>query len=73
MEIRLFANLKSKTPDNADRFPITPGMTVGDLMHALNIPPDETKLIFIDGVRGSLDSTLNGGERVALFPPVGGG
>lgn len=73
VEIRLFASLKPKTPQNAERFPITSGTTVGDIVESVGIPREEAKLIFIDGIRGYLYSVLTGGERVAIFPPVGGG
>jgi len=73
IELRLYAGLKSKTPESADRFPISPGSSVGDLVKTLGIPLQDAKLIFIDGVKGGWDSRLNGGERVAIFPPVGGG
>ncbi len=73
VEIRLYASLKPKTPENADRFPISPGMTVGEIIRTLGVPDAEAKLIFINGVKGTPDATLNGGERIAIFPPVGGG
>jgi molybdopterin converting factor small subunit len=34
---------------------------------------DQAKLIFINGKKENLESRLYGGERVAIFPPVGGG
>jgi molybdopterin converting factor small subunit len=54
-------------------YPINPGITVGSLLEQLKIPPKKAKLIFIDGIKANLTSTLNGGERVGIFPPVGGG
>ena len=52
---------------------VDPGTTVRDLMEKLGIPPDEVKLIMVDGVASSEDRLLQGEERVAFFPPVGGG
>jgi molybdopterin converting factor small subunit len=49
------------------------GETVADVAARLNIPRDEVKLIMIDGVGSNWDSTLEGAERLAFFPPVGGG
>jgi molybdopterin converting factor small subunit len=37
------------------------------------MPREKAKLIFINGVKAELTSTLEGGERVGIFPPVGGG
>ena len=42
-------------------------------MKQLGVPEADIKLIFIDGVKGDLTSSLHGGERVGIFPPVGGG
>jgi molybdopterin converting factor small subunit len=71
--LKLFATLGKFTPDSADNYPVEPGTSVRDLIAGLEIPEEKAKLIFIDGVKGELDSTLNGGERIGIFPPVGGG
>jgi molybdopterin converting factor small subunit len=60
-------------PATAENYPIEAGTTVGILLQQLDIPPEKIKLVFIDGVRAELTSTLKGGERVGIFPPVGGG
>jgi molybdopterin converting factor small subunit len=71
--LKLFATLKKYRPESADRFPIAPGTTVRGLVDLLGIPPTDVKLVFVDGKQQSLDIPLTGGERVGLFPPVGGG
>jgi molybdopterin converting factor small subunit len=43
------------------------------LLAMLQIPPDEVKLVFVNGRRADLDRVLADGDRVGLFPPVGGG
>ena len=73
IQIKLFATLRDKLPDNADRFPVADGTTVADLTDMLAIDPKDAKLIFINGRKGMLDSALSEGDRVGLFPPVGGG
>ena len=60
-------------PASAENFAIEAGITVGELIQQLNIPQDMIKLVFIDNVHAGLTSTLKGGERVGIFPPVGGG
>jgi sulfur-carrier protein len=52
---------------------VEPASTVRDLSRQLGIPEKEVKLIMIEGVAAGWDSTLAGNERVAFFPPVGGG
>ena len=43
------------------------------LLRQLDVPTAKAHLIFINGVKKNLQSTLNGGERVGIFPPVAGG
>ena len=71
--INLFATLKKFTPVSSDSYPVKPGITVKTLLEELRVPEDEVRLVFIDGVKHGLESILNGGERVGIFPAVGGG
>ena len=73
IDLKLFATLRRFLPEDAERYPVGPGLKVGDLVARLGIRQKDAKLIFIDGKKGSLDSMLTGGERVGIFPPVGGG
>ena len=73
IHLKLFATLKEFTPPMADQFDIDPGMRIGDLLDQIQIPRTKAKLIFINGVKADLTATLEGGERVGIFPPVGGG
>ena len=73
ISIKLFATLSIYTPASADKYPVLPGTTVRNLFKELGVPENDAKLIFINGVKGDLTSSLHGGERVGIFPPVGGG
>ncbi|MBI5064013.1 MAG: MoaD/ThiS family protein [Desulfatitalea sp.] len=73
IDLRLFATLACRTPDDAAHYPVVPGTPVETLLHQLQIPLAEAKLIFINGIKGDLQTRLHGGERVGIFPPVGGG
>jgi len=73
IDLKLFASLSHFTPDYSDKYSITPGLTVGELLEQLGVSAKEAKLIFVNGKKGDLTSTLHGGERVGIFPPVGGG
>jgi len=73
IQLELLATLKRYLPDTPHRFPVRSGMTVRELIRELGIPEYEVNLVFIDGAKGNLDSPLAGGERVGLFPPLGGG
>ena len=71
--INLFASLKKFSPVSSDSYPVKPGMSVKTLLEELCVPEDEVRLVFIDGVKHDLESVLKGGERVGIFPAVGGG
>jgi molybdopterin converting factor small subunit len=73
IQIKLFAGLQKFMPASAENYAIEAGITVGSLLQQLDIPQDMIKIVFIDNVHAELTSILKGGERVGIFPPVGGG
>jgi molybdopterin converting factor small subunit len=73
IQIKLFASLQEFTPPTSDNYPIDQGLSISNLLEQLNVPHEKAKLIFINGVKADLTATLKGGERVGIFPPVGGG
>jgi molybdopterin converting factor small subunit len=73
IQIKLFASLQELTPPFSDEYPIDAGLNIQSLLEQLKIEPERAKLIFVNGVKADLTMTLNGGERVGIFPPVGGG
>ena len=73
IELELQATLKRYLPESHNVFEIEPGITIRELVSQLEIPEYEVNLIFVNGKKANLDSIITGGERVALFPPLGGG
>ena len=74
IEIKLFASLRKYLPaGSACRYPVEPGTPLSALLDRLCIPEEEVKLIFIDGVKKDVSALLHGGERVGIFPAIGGG
>ena len=71
--IKLFASLRKFTPVSSDSYPVKPGITLKQLLEELSVPEDEVKLVFVDGVKHDIEFVLKGGERVGIFPAVGGG
>lgn len=49
------------------------GSVVQDLIDLLKIPAEETHIVFINNIIEEHHSKLNDGDRVGMFPPVGGG
>ena len=75
--LNLFATLSRYMPDKAKGNPCTvevgEGTRVGDLLKKLKIPDNELKLVFLNGVHARGDEILKDGDRVGIFPPIGGG
>jgi len=77
IEVNLYATLKKYLKnDNGGKsstIDVKDGLCVKDVIQRLKIPADLVKLIFINGVHGKVDTILKDGDRLGLFPPVGGG
>ena len=73
IDLRLYASLQKYAPEEAHQYPIEPGIRLADLINRLEIPAALSKLFFVDGRRVDPEAILKGGERVAIFPPIGGG
>lgn len=55
------------------RLEIGPGSCVRDVARRLQVPEDEVRVIMVNGIAARWDTPVQGDDRVALFPPVGGG
>jgi sulfur-carrier protein len=75
--VRLFATLvRFKDGSRAGRpfeVELPEGSLVQDLVNSLNIPLEETHVVFINNIIVETRSKLQDGDVVGLFPPVGGG
>lgn len=76
VEVRLYASLRRYTPASPNGIitvDLPDGTTVLDLVKTIKIDPAEIQLIMINGIGCDLDKIICNGDRVGLFPPVGGG
>lgn len=73
IELRCFATLHRFLPENSKQWEIPDGWKISDIVAHLNVPEDELKLVFINGLHAEIDAVVKDGDRVGLFPPVGGG
>ena len=73
IQLELRATLKRYLPAAPESYNIEVGCRVRDILKQLGIAEYEVNLVFIDGTPANLDSTIEGGDRVTLFPPLGGG
>jgi molybdopterin converting factor small subunit len=73
IDLRLFATLAEYRPEDPERYAIAPGTTLSDLIRRLGIPEADVKIAFVNSIQVPLDTPLENGDRVGLFPPIGGG
>lgn len=80
IHLHLFASLTTKClglikdPDK-DFFEISckEGANIENLIDQIKLPKKEVKIIFINGKHASFSSELRDGDRVGIFPAIGGG
>jgi len=73
VDVHLFATLRRETGDSQQMLKLRAGTSVSDVVERLAIPEMEIHLVFVNGRVASLDKVLQDGDRLALFPPIGGG
>lgn len=77
LQIMLFATLRRFIPGydpyQGLLLDISPGTALSQVIRQLNLPTEDITLILVNGVQQQPDYQLQGDERVAFFPPVGGG
>ena len=56
--IKCFASLSRFSPPDAEAHAIAPGETVASLVARLGIPPDDLKLVFVNGDHVELSAVL---------------
>jgi len=52
---------------------VEPGQTIADVLRQLDVPADQARIIFVNHRAGNLSQPLTGGERIGIFPAIGGG
>ncbi|ACV67475.1 MoaD/ThiS family protein [Desulfohalobium retbaense] len=71
--VKCYATLSAYQPENPESFPLTAGETVASLIDRLGIDPDEVKITFVNSRSVAVETPLHDGDRVGIFPAVGGG
>ena len=77
IEIRLFASFSHyashKDLGTDGCLDLEHPATIRDAAVHLGIPESEIKLVFLNGVRASMETLLKDHDRLGIFPPIGGG
>lgn len=74
VQVSLFATLRSRI-DGAPSVDvdIEPGRTVEQVLAELGITPDQARIVFVDNRISNMSKRLDGGEKLSVFPAIGGG
>jgi sulfur carrier protein ThiS len=77
VRVRLFANLVQYRPNTKAGKPfdveLVPASTLADLVAHLELPCEQVKVIFINGIAVSQDHVIQPGDEIGIFSPIGGG
>jgi sulfur carrier protein ThiS len=77
VELRVFSGLEKYLSHKRFGEPVPvelpEGATLRDLLQKMGIPEEQVFTILVNGRHQSLDYIPGEGDRVSLFPPVGGG
>ncbi|MDO7788521.1 MoaD/ThiS family protein [Desulforamulus aquiferis] len=73
IELRCFSKLQSVMAEKGFKFPemyeVGESITGVELIHKLEITPEQVEAIMINGKVQSLETVIKSGDRVALIPP----
>ena len=70
--VKCYATLRGYQPRDG-ALDVEEGTSVEGILHGLGIPLEDAKVIFVNGRHATLDRGLEDGDRIAVFPAVGGG
>ncbi|SKA74517.1 MoaD/ThiS family protein [Desulfobaculum bizertense] len=73
INVKCFATLSTFDPKEPENFEVPDGITVAQLIELLGIEREEVKIMFINSTHVKDSATIQDGDRVGLFPAVGGG
>ena len=72
--VNVFADLREYTGGSPSvHLDVAPGQTIADVLARLGIPPERTRIIFVNSRAAGLEDPLNGEEQIDLFSAIGGG
>ncbi len=77
VHVKLFATLSRFSSGRYSGAPfdmeLPEGSTLADVVRLLNIPVEEAKVTFVNGIIQSMDWIIQPDDEIGIFPPIGGG
>jgi sulfur carrier protein ThiS len=72
--VHVYATLRKYVQDRPSlEVEIEAGQTVATVLDQLGIPADEIRILFVNNRAASLEHELADGDRIGVFPAIGGG
>ncbi len=72
IQVSCFATLSKYTPEDG-QVELEEGATPDLVLDRLLIPREEVKIVFINGQHAGMNAVLKHGDRLGIFPAIGGG
>jgi molybdopterin converting factor small subunit len=74
VKVNLYATLRSFVGGAPSvEVEVEPGQTVEQMLKQLGVPAEKTRILFVNNRAASLSQPLQDGDRVGVFPAIGGG
>ncbi|WP_374287916.1 MoaD/ThiS family protein [Desulfovibrio desulfuricans] len=77
LTVKLSTTLRDCVPDYVPetglQVEMPEGSTVAQLAQRLGLPPQDIKIVMVNGRQHKVDDPMRDGDRIAYFPAVGGG
>ena len=74
VSVNLYATLRAYVGGSPSvEMDIEPGETVRQVLDRLGVPPEETRILFVNNRAAKLSQPLEDGDRLGVFPAIGGG
>ena len=77
LTVKLSTTLRDYVPDYVPetglQVEMPEGSTVAQLAQHLGLPPQDIKIVLVNGRPQQVDDLMRDGDRIAYFPAVGGG
>ena len=77
VRVKLFASLRryaeGLAPGTPFEMELPEGASLQDVVDKLKIPPEEAKVVFVNGISQPVDWILKPLDEIGIFPPIAGG
>jgi len=74
VKVNLYATLRSYVGGSPSiEVDVESGETVEQMLRRLGVPPERTRILFVNNRAATLSHPLADGDQVGVFPALGGG